>query len=83
MIADGRRPVKGIFIFFFKKSAARGPPWSRAGCKKKAKAGSEGAFSPPPAFGHAYLAAFSAARRVFFMSIVMVMGPTPPGTGVR
>ena len=23
-----------------------------------------------------------AARRVFFMSMVMVMGPTPPGTGV-
>ena len=82
MIADGRRPVKGIFIFSSKKvRRADRPGAGRAA--KKAKAGSEGAFSPPPALGHAYLAAFSAARRVFFMSIVMVMGPTPPGTGVR
>ena len=67
------------FLLFLQKSAARARP--RGGLQKRE--GRKRGLSPLPALGHAYLAAFSAARRVFFMSIVMVMGPTPPGTGVR
>ena len=36
----------------------------------------------PVRFTHALAVCSRAARRVFFMSMVMVMGPTPPGTGV-
>lgn len=38
--------------------------------------------SREPRLLHFYCAAFSAASTVCAISVAMVMGPTPPGTGV-
>ncbi len=63
------------------RRAARGERRSRGG--RRAAAGQEaGAHTRRRAWGQAAAAARSADSSVLISSIVIVIGPTPPGTGV-